>query len=200
MFSENQRLHNKIKALYQSQEENQIEIKKLGQYNRSSFMLGLSGISRQGDENAIDLVNKTAVVAGICSFDVSQIDIAHRVSEKGAAPIIILFNRKADRTNFYRQKKKLFKVQANHIVKPNNEDHSDSEASLPGLERENSYIYMSESLTSMNRMLLREARKESKRLKFEFPGYTVNGQVQVKKSKNSECIPINSKQNLVNIT
>ena len=82
------------------------------------------------------------MVAGICNFDVSQIDIAHRVSEKGTAPIIVLFNRKADRTNFYRQKNNLFKVQANHIVKPNNDDHSDSEVSLPGLERENSFIYI----------------------------------------------------------
>ena len=86
-------------------------------------------------------------------------------------------------------------------MKPNNEDHSDCEVSLPGLERENSYIYLNESLTSMNRMLLRETRKESKRLKYEFPGYTVNGQVRVKKSKSSEYIPIpiNSKQDLVNI-
>ena len=29
----------------------------------------------------------------------------------------------------------------------------------------------------MNRMLLREARNESKRLKYEFPEYKVNGQV-----------------------
>ena len=36
--------------------------------------------------DAIDLDNKTAVVAGICNFDVSQTDIAHRVSEKGTAP------------------------------------------------------------------------------------------------------------------
>ena len=79
MFSENQQPHNKIKALYQSQEENQIEINKLARYNRSSFILELSGIPREDDENAIDLVNKTAVVAGICNFDVSQID---QVSEK----------------------------------------------------------------------------------------------------------------------
>ena len=59
---------------------------------------------------------------------------------------------------------------------------------------------MNESLTSMNRMLPREARKESKRLKYKFPGYKVNGQVRVKKSKRSEYIPINSKQDLVNIT
>ena len=163
-------------------------------------MLELSGIPRQDDENAIDLVNKTAVVAGICNFDVSQIDIAHRVSEKETAPIIVLLNRKADRTNFYRQKKKLFEVRANHIRKPNNEDYSDSKVSLPGLERENSYIYMNESLTSMNRMLLSKARKESKGLKYEFPRYTVSGQVRVKKSKSSEYIPVNSKQDLVDIT
>ena len=111
MFSENQRLHNEIKALYQNLEKNQTEINKLAQYNRSSFMLELSGIP---------LVNKTAVVDGICNFDVNQIDIAHRVSERGTAPIIVLFNRKTDRNNFYRQKKKLFKVRGNHIVKPNN--------------------------------------------------------------------------------
>ena len=29
------------------------------------------------------------MVAGICNFDVSQIDIAHRVSEKGTAPTIV---------------------------------------------------------------------------------------------------------------
>ena len=87
-------------------------------------------------------------------------------------------------------------------MKPNNDDHyrADSEVSFPGLERENSYIYMNESLTSMNSVLLREAKKESKRLKYEFPGYIVNGQVRVKKSKSSEYIPINSKQDLVNVT
>ena len=148
------------------------------------------------------LVNKTAVVAGICNFDLSQIDIAHRVSEKGTTPITVLFNRKADRTNFYRQNKKLFKVRANHLVKPSNEDYSDSEVSLPGLEQKNSYIYMNENLTSRNKMLLRETRKESKRLNYEFPGYiiNINSQVRVKKSKGSEYMPINGKQDLVNIT
>ena len=52
----------------------------------------------------------------------------------------------------------MFKVWAKRIVKPINDDHSDSEVSLPGLERENSFIYMNESLTSMNRMLLIETR------------------------------------------
>ena len=136
----------------------------------------------------------------MCNLDVSRIDIAHRISEKGAAAIIALFNRKAVRINFYRQKNKLLKFWANHTVKPNVniDDHSDSEVSLPGLEQENSYICMNESLTSMNRILLREARKWSKSLEYEFPGYAVNRQVRVKKSKSSEYIPINRKRDLLN--
>ena len=143
MLSEkNKQLHNEIKALYQSQEENQIEINKLAQYNRSSFMLELSGILWQDDENAIDLAHKTPAVAGIRNFDMSQIDIAHRVSEKGTAPIIVLFNRKADRTNFYIQKNRLFTVPANHIVKPNNNNHSDIEASVCQALREKIAIFI----------------------------------------------------------
>ena len=53
LFLENQRLHNKIKALDQSEEEKQIEINKLAEHHRLSFMLELSGIPRQVDENAI---------------------------------------------------------------------------------------------------------------------------------------------------
>ena len=42
---------------------------------------------------------------------------------------------------------------------------------------------MNESITSVNIMLLKEARIESKRLKYEFPASPVNVQVQVKKYK-----------------
>ena len=41
-----------------------MEINKLAQYNRSPFMLELSGIPRQDDENVIDLASKTALSAG----------------------------------------------------------------------------------------------------------------------------------------
>ena len=52
----------------------------------------------------------------------------------------------------------------------------------------------------MNKMLLRKSMEESKRLKHECPGYTVNGEVCVKKSKITGYIPINSKQDLVHLT
>ena len=55
---------------------------------------------------------------------------------------------------------------------------------------------MNEYLTSMNKMFLWKASNENKRLNYEFPEYTVNGQFRMKKSKSSEHI----KQDLVDIT
>lgn len=45
------------------------------------FVIELSSILRQDDENAIYLDNKTAPAARIYNFDVSQIDTVHRVSD-----------------------------------------------------------------------------------------------------------------------
>ena len=49
---------------------------------------------------------------------------------------------------------------------------------------------MNESLTAENRKLLKLARSESKKQNYKYKGYTVNGQVRVKKDDNSEAIPI----------
>ena len=58
-----------------------MEINKLAQNDMLPFMIELSSILRQDDENAIDLDNKTALAARIYNFDVSQIDTVHRVSD-----------------------------------------------------------------------------------------------------------------------
>ena len=71
-----------------------MEINKLAENNRLSFIIELSSTAWQDDENAIDLEHKTAQAAGIYNSDLSQIDIVHRVSDKGTTPLIVLFNRK----------------------------------------------------------------------------------------------------------
>ena len=120
-----------------------------------------------------------------------------QIIRKATTPIVVLFNRWIDRTCFYGQKQKLFKVPASHIVKPYNEDQSDIEVSFLGLEQEHCYVYMNEILTSINRMLPREARKKSERLKNKFPGYTISFKFE---RKSSDYIPLNGKKDLVNIT
>lgn len=71
-------------------------------------------------------------------------------------------------------------MQGNHIVKSNNDDNGNNEVNLPGPDRENSFNFMNESLTSMNTMLLRETRKENKRLKYEFLGHGINCKIWLK--------------------
>ena len=164
-------------------------------------MLELSGIPRQDDEN-IDLVNKSEVVAEICNFDMInlQINIAHRVSEKRAVPVIVLFTKKAERTNFYREKNKIFKIWASHIIKANDDNHSDQEVSLAGHERENGFIYMNGSFNFYEQNVTERSNEGKKEVKLWIPRYTVNCHVRVKKSKSSEYMLINSKQDLGNIT
>ena len=101
---ENQRLKQEIDTTNNKQEENKINLNKLAQYHRSSFMLEISGIPRRKQEDAIKLVEKVVQKAKIKDFHREQI-VAHRTSASSTAPIIILFNKKLDRNNFFKQKK-----------------------------------------------------------------------------------------------
>ena len=67
---------------------------------RSSWMVDLTGIATMKTENVFGHLNHLADIAKIYKFTQEQIDIAHRTSNKADAPIIILFNKKRDRTSF----------------------------------------------------------------------------------------------------
>ena len=140
---ENQRLKQEIDTVNNKQEENEINLNKLAQYHRSSFMLEISGIPRRKQEDAIKLVEKVVQKAKIKDFHREQIDLAHRTSASSTAPIIILFNKKLDRNKFFKQKKQLFSVNAEQIVEKNDkedsegtkdEEDADDEVSMPGIE------------------------------------------------------------------
>ena len=69
-------------------------------------MIEIAGIPYRKEENYIQLISKLAELAEITNFNKNQIDLVHRTSAKPTAPIIILFNKKSDRINFYNQRKK----------------------------------------------------------------------------------------------
>ena len=104
-------------------------------------------------------------------------------------------------TTFINKKKNIFSVSAEQLVESNtnNEENSpdteptkqvddDKEISMLGLRdvsqnnRKKNLLFINESLTHTNRVLLREARSISKQLNYKFTGYTVNGEVRVKKN------------------
>ena len=65
-------------------------------------------------------------MANIEDYEPVQVDAAHRISKK-TATIIILFHKKSERQNFYKQKNKLYSLSASHYGPENREDHWDEE-------------------------------------------------------------------------
>ena len=103
MYEENVALKNEIINLKEKSCDNKKQTNQLGQYLRSSWMLEISGITFTETEDCRDLITKLVDLANITRFNINQIDMIHRTSEKSTAPIIVLFTRKTDRLNFYNQ-------------------------------------------------------------------------------------------------
>ena len=114
----------------------------------------------------------------------------HRTSARENAPIIILFNKKGDRMSFFRQCHKLKGVTVSQFVEAYESDE-DREVTLnhsTPKEQQQRYIYINDSLTQENRKLLKEARDKSRAKKYKYKGYTINGQVCVRKTDTSDVI------------
>ena len=93
-------------------------------------------------------------MAEIEGYETSQVDVAHRSSRKIAAPIIVLFQRKSNRQNFYKQKNKLYLLNLNQFLDGILEVDQGGEEDL----NKNCFIFLNESLTGGNRKLLIEAK------------------------------------------
>ena len=85
--------------------DNGIEVNRLAQYNSSSFMLEISGTPFSKNENLSNIIQKIVLLTKITDFDITQVDVAHRTSKRQNA-LIMLFNKKSDRTNFFKQNNK----------------------------------------------------------------------------------------------
>ena len=84
-------------------------------YMCSSWMLEISRIPTSNNEDTKAIVCKLASLAKMQDFSKDQIDVAHRTSSKSTAPIIVLFYKKNDRNNFYKQKYKLKTLRSNQF-------------------------------------------------------------------------------------
>ena len=69
----------------------------------------------------------------IVRFDITQVDIAQITSKREDAPIIILFNKKSDRTNLYKQKKKFHTLCAHQFQST---QLADEDIILPDIDKE----------------------------------------------------------------
>ena len=111
---ENARLHHELNNMKSVVRDNGIEVNRLAQYNRSSFMLEISGITFNKNKNVSNIIQKIVMLTKITGFDITQVDVAHRTSKRENA-LIMLFNKKSDRTNLFKLKKKFHKLQAHQL-------------------------------------------------------------------------------------
>ena len=152
---------NKMKSVVS---DNDIEINRFAQYNRSSFILEISEISCNKNENVSNIIKKVIMLTVTTGFNITQVPVAHRISKRENTPIIILFNKKSDRNYFYKPKKKFqnlraHQFQATRIV--------DEEVTFPGNGKEQVeetidnevLMFLNESLTRINRRLLKGVEK-----------------------------------------
>ena len=115
-----------------------VQTNHLGWYIGSLWMIEIAGIPYDKEEKCIQLIiSKLAELVEITNFNKNQIDLAHRTSTNTTTPVIMLFNKKSDRINFYNQREKIKKLKSSHF-QIGTDTGSDDE------ERGN-YIYMNES-------------------------------------------------------
>ena len=132
---ENSELNSKINNLIEQQESQKVQTNQLEQYIRSSWMIEIAGIPYRKEENYIQLISKLAELAEITNFNKNQIDLVHRTSAKPTALMIILFNKKSDRINFYNQRKKIKKFRSEQFQIGTDNGNDNEEGS-------SNYIYM----------------------------------------------------------
>ena len=159
-------------------------------------MLEIFRIPTSKDEGTKGIVCKLASLVKMQDFSKDQIDVAYTTSSKPTAPIIVLFYKKNDRHNFYQQKFKVKTLIANQFS-----DDAEEEEHLKSNDIEPTQtIYINENLTRKSRELLKLTREEAKKLKFKYNGYTVKGEIRVRKNESSGYIVIWSKSDVQKIT
>ena len=204
------------------------------QYHRTSYNIKVCGIPIQaGEENSDstsnhvtrDIIEKLASVCEIKNFKINQIDVCHRIGSNVFSPIIIKFYKKADRFNFFNQKKLLINLKLGDL---GIEVSAEQIAILKGTKTPETVkygrggrrmnhsrpqstwfnkdgklklikIYMQESLTEMNGELLKLAKDAARASNYKYIGYTIKGEVRVKLNDSAKYIAIKSKKDIEKI-
>ena len=203
---ENKEKQHAINKLEEQYKQLKIGVNKKNQYDRSNYNVLMGGVpllrENETAEESQDLVCKIARNAKIPNFSPDDIDLAHRLPSRNSnTPMIIVrFKYKAARQSFFSAKQSFNQLSAERLLS----DADEEEVSLNCVEAarapgDTGKIFLTESLSELNGELLRQAKEIAKPAGYKFFGYTVNGEVRVKKSENSRFISIRYFDNLAKI-
>ena len=163
----------------------QININSLEQYGRRN-MLEINNIPVKDNENLKSIITAIASAMNLEEFNYNaDIDIAHRIQSKlPISPIIVLFNNRTRRNEYY-QKRKLLKGTTLKDLKELN-------------FTENQAIFINESLTLFNRILFKKVREACKKQHCKF-FWTSNGISMCKRNVQSDVVIIKNERDIERI-
>ena len=165
-----------IYSLQETLREEQSKVNDLEQYARRN-MVEINNIPFTADENLEFVITYIAKKGmKLDHFNYKQyVDVAHRLNSKLPIPrIIVMFNSRSMRQNFYQSRKQLKNIKLRDI-NPNYEG--------------NNVIFITESLTIKNAVLFRKVRQSCKANNFKF-FWTFNGKIMCRKAMNTATIII----------
>lgn len=164
---ENQRLSGELKRMTQ-------EVRDLEQYSHRNNLL-LYGIPEEKNENIHHVLRRLAATLQFESWSTSRIDAVHRMgkaTQSQPRPIIIKFVSRLDRDDFLNKRKVRRNLRATDL----------------GFSSENP-IYINESLTPANRVLLKMTRDAAKKKGYDHV-WTANCSIYVRRERGSPAIRI----------
>ena len=185
--NEHNQLTNQITCLqkqltYESTMRNNLE-----QYGRRQ-MVEINGIPSTENEDCVKTVSKLAKMIAVPNFTPNKIDVAHRISPLKDSPIIVKFNTRTDRNNFFESRKNLkgktiadlgFRTPNTSPVKGNK-------------------IFVNESLTTSNKTLFKAVRERCNEKSYDF-FWSRNGSIYARKNKDTNAIKITIQDDLKKI-
>ena len=174
-----------------------------------------------------EIINRVCAAAQI-NIGENDIDVCHRLGAEVRSPIIIRFNSKSARYNFFSQRKKLINISTTDLNYDNlpsvtPADAAPNERAGGGRSRggrhggpaarnvesfavagepntdEDQPIYMQEHLTKFTKDLLKEAKETFTALEYEFPGYIKDGEVRVKRRADDKPMSVRAKTDIAYI-
>ena len=162
--------------------EEQCKVNDLEQYGRRN-MVELSNIPFTTDENLESVITDIAKKGmKLDHFNYKQnVDVAHRLNSKlPIPPIILIFNSRSMREEFYQSRKQLKNIKLRDI-NPNYEG--------------NNAMFINGSLAIKNAVLFRKVRQSCKANNSKF-FWTFNGKIMCRKAMNTATIIIKNEEDI----
>lgn len=151
----------------------QYQLNDLEQYGRRN-MVDIKGVPFSPKENTDKIVKKIGALMNV-DIDLDDIEISHRTSSLESASIIVKFQSRRKRNEFWLARKKIFNKNLSDI----------------GFQSDRKF-YIGESLTPQNGHLFKMVRDRLVRTKLYRYAWTHNGTIFVKQDENSKKILIKS--------